>query len=112
MRSAFPPGIRVDIRDELYLASEAELFAALQALDREACALVLAHEPGLSSLTSWLSARAQPDARAHAERGMVTAAFAALALAIGEWDEIAPDCGELVAFETPRSLDDAAAKNA
>jgi len=101
---ALAPGIVAVFREDLYLASAGQLAAALQELGDPGCALVLAHEPGLSQLLRRLAGRARPRARVGAARGMGTACFAALALEIPSWDRLDAGCGELVAFRCPADL--------
>ena len=99
-RGALASLARVEFSAALYLASAGELLRALQRVpDSEACVLVVGHEPGLADCVRLLAGRASPSARASFARGMPPASFAALDLAIARWEDAAPGCAELVAFE-------------
>ncbi|HEY8121453.1 MAG TPA: hypothetical protein VII78_09050 [Myxococcota bacterium] len=85
----------------LYLASAAELLAALQRVgEAEECVLVVAHEPGLSDLVRLLARRAAPGVRARLARGFSPASFAVLSLAVARWQDARPGCAELARVET------------
>ena len=99
-RGALASLAEVEFSAALYLASAGELLRALQRLpDSEPCVLVVGHEPGLSEFVRLLAGRASPSERASFARGMPPASFAALEFDIARWEDAAPSCAELAAFE-------------
>jgi phosphohistidine phosphatase len=103
--SALPLLARFDER--AYLADVATLMDLLRAVDGDPASVLLAgHNPGLHELLFRL---VDPDREtalfAAAAEKLPTASFALLELAIGQWADIAPGCGELVHFARPRDLD-------
>lgn len=102
VRIALPSLAHVETSERLYLANVGELLAAIQATpDVAACLLVVAHEPGLSSLVHQLVGHADRDAGARFARGMRPASFAALAFHAARWEEALPGGAALAAFESP-----------
>jgi phosphohistidine phosphatase len=103
-RDALGEALAVELNERLYLANAAQLLAVLQrAPGADACVLVIAHEPGLSDLVRQLATRGEPEARLRFARGMPPASFAALTLDVTRWEDAAPACAELAAFERPRA---------
>ncbi len=93
---------RIEFDARLYLASAAQLLAALRRLpEHDACVLLVAHEPGLSDLVRQLARRAEPGARVHVGAGMAPASFAALTLDVARWRDVGPGCAELATFARP-----------
>jgi phosphohistidine phosphatase len=98
--TTLPARPRSEVDARLYLASASELLSALQRVaEREACVLVIAHEPGLSDLVRQLAHRGEPALRARFAGGMPPASFAALELDVTSWADAAWACAELAAFE-------------
>ena len=105
LREGFPALTEADFQDRLYLISAGALLGVLQDLPEAcACALVIAHEPGLSDAVSLLAADASPDVQARAVRGMAPGAIAMLRFATARWAELAPASGELAEFLRPADL--------
>jgi phosphohistidine phosphatase len=101
-RAALPTLAHSQLVPGLYLAGAGGLLGELRrAPDEHACVLVVAHEPGLSTLARALAVRAERAALARFARGMAPASFAALALDVARWEDARPGCGELAAFEPP-----------
>lgn len=96
---------RIVIDDALYGAPADRLLRSLRALDDEVpSALVIAHEPGIRELTLLLAGKGDDEALSRVEEKFPTGALAALALAAGGWDALAPDQAELRWFLTPSDL--------
>ncbi len=105
IRPALVGAPAADLRDELYLASAGRMLAQLQELPEDIDAvLLIAHEPGLSELTSLLTGSAPPEVDERARRGMSTGAIAALRLDADDWTGLGDEPGELVEFRRPVDL--------
>ena len=93
--------------DRAYLADAATLMDLLRAVDGDpASVLLVGHNPGLHELLFQLVDPEHETALfAEAVEKFPTASFAVLELAIDQWADIAPACGQLVHFARPRDLD-------
>ncbi len=95
--------------ETLYLASEANLLAALRDVaETVRSVLLIGHNPGMHDLAMTL-ARGWPagEAMRGLAKGYPTGTLAEFTLA-GPWREIGPGAGRLVRFVTPKSLEEAA----
>lgn len=100
------PSPRVEIDDELYLASPAEMLERLYALGAGPKRVMLvAHNPGLQALASALAGRGPKAARSELAVKFPTAALAVLTFAVDAWTDVRPNSGQLMHFITPRTLD-------
>ncbi len=93
-------GLTVELREELYLASETRLLLALRKLPAAAgSVLLIAHNPGLHRLARAL---AGPGSRAEAltllGRGLPAAGLAVLAYDGASWADLAPGRARLTEF--------------
>jgi phosphohistidine phosphatase len=89
----------------LYLASPAELQAALTALeDSFDAVLLVGHNPGLQQLALQLVGAGDAETREQLARKLPTAALVQLRFPVDRWAEIGPGRGELVRFVRPREL--------
>lgn len=91
--------------ERLYLASTDTIFEIIREAEGEAV-LLAGHNPGLSDMVLELVAPSRENALFDAAKvKFPTAAYAVLELAIDDWADIRPECGELVHFKRPRDLD-------
>jgi phosphohistidine phosphatase len=95
--------------ERAYLADAATLIDLLRAVGGEpGSVLVVAHNPGLHELLFRL---VDPEHETplfnEAVEKFPTGSFAMLELAIDDWAQIVPGCGQLVDFARPRDLDPA-----
>ncbi len=95
--------VALDLRNELYLASDKRLLMALRALpDAADAVLVVAHNPGLQRLVTGLAGPAScADALAALRQGYPPAGLAVLTFALERWRDIAPKAGRLERFLHP-----------
>jgi len=95
--------VALDLRDDLYLASEDRLLKELRGLpDATNAVLVIAHNPGLHRLASGLAGPAShAGALAAMSRGYPPAGLAVLGFQAERWAEIAPGGGRLERFLAP-----------
>ena len=102
VRPALADTPAVDFRDDLYLAGAGQMLAQLQELPEDIDAtLLIAHEPGLSQLTSLLTGSAAPEVQERARRGLSTGAIAALRFDTHDWSNLGGEPGELMDFRRP-----------
>jgi phosphohistidine phosphatase len=113
MREAVPSLPAPEISAGLYLASPGALRQHLTGLPGECnCAVVIGHEPGLSSFLRTLGGNtAAPDQR-RAYDHFPTAAMAVLEVDVSDWVELSGETTEFVAFVVPRELMDSPAPRA
>ena len=95
--------VSLDLRDDLYLASDDRLLKALRGLpDASNAALVIAHNPGLHRLANGLAGPAShAGALVAMSRGYPPAGLAVLGFPAERWAEIAPGGGRLERFLDP-----------
>ena len=105
MREAVPSLPEPEAWGALYHATPGALRQHLTRLPEGCgCALIIGHEPGLSSFLQQLGGRrAVPDCE-RAYSHFPTAAMAVLEADIGEWPEFGTNTAEFVAFDAPREL--------
>ena len=97
------PPLRIE-RD-LYLADPDCILACLASVEATTpSVLVVGHNPGLGELAAMLAGVGEEAPRRRLKARFPTAAYAALRFTGGGWGEIAVGGGELLAFETPKSL--------
>ncbi|MDP2372438.1 histidine phosphatase family protein [Reyranella sp.] len=98
-----PPPLSLE--DALYLASEGNLLARLQALaDDVATVLLVAHNDGIWQLAEALAGRGPAAPLAALREKYPTGTLAVLQTPAGNWRDLAAGSGELVAFVRPRDL--------
>lgn len=104
MAPALEPAIGAGLRDDLYLATAAELLAiARGAPDRAARLMLIAHNPGLHEIALSLARTSRDAGELDALRaGLPTAALAIVAFDADGWAGIAD--GRLVSLVRPRRL--------
>ncbi len=96
-------GLTLELREELYLASETRLLIALRKLPETAgTVLLIAHNPGLHRMTRELAgAGSRAEALARFGRGFPTTGLAVLAYEAPGWTELAPGRARLTDFFYP-----------
>ena len=96
-----------EFEQRAYLADAATLIDLLRHISGDpASALLVGHNPGLHELLFRLVEPEHENALfARAAEKFPTASFALLELAIDDWAELAPGCGQLTHFARPRDLD-------
>lgn len=102
-----PAPIPVKTMHSLYLASLSRILSILHRLPRSVpSALVLAHNPGLHTLSLAL-AESGSDRRAMAllQENYPTGALAEFRFPVDDWTEVRPGGGQLVRFLRPRDLE-------
>ncbi|MQA73568.1 MAG: phosphohistidine phosphatase SixA [Solirubrobacterales bacterium] len=104
VRDGLPPGVAVEIEDDLYSADAAALLERLRAL-REAVGSVMlvGHNPELEELAGELAGGGDPDARARVAAKYPTGGLATLAFE-GTWRRLDRHDATLEAFAVPREL--------
>jgi phosphohistidine phosphatase len=99
------PAPPISLEDHLYLASEGDLLARLQALaDDVAIVLLVGHNDGIWQLAETLAARGPAASLAALHEKFPTGSLAMLDVPAGTWRSLAAGSGELVAFVRPRDL--------
>ena len=100
---ASPPAPRFE--RQLYLSGPQRMLDFLNMTDaRATCALLIAHQPGMSAITAMLS-DPQGDPGFHdAARHFPTGAIAVLKADIGDWSVLSPQGCRFVTFARPRDL--------
>lgn len=94
-----------DFHEALYHAAPEALHGhALRLPDACACALVIGHEPGLSSYARRLGGATAPEACQRAYAHCPTAAVAVFQAEIVAWPELAPAVTDFVDFAVPREV--------
>lgn len=105
--AGLPAGGEHLIEPGLYSAGTRELVKRLRELPPDVgSAMLIGHNPALQRLVLRLTARdggGDGSRRAALERKFPTAALATLTFDC-RWDELAPGCGRLVEFVTPKAL--------
>ena len=82
--------------ERIYEASVAQLLKVISEIEVTAgVALLIGHNPGFEDLLTRLTDRAG---------SMATASLACISLDVTEWRDVAPRCGELRWFITPKDL--------
>ncbi len=96
-------GLTLELREDLYLASETRLLIALRKLtDAAASVLMIAHNPGLHRLARELAGSgSQAEAVARLGRGFPAAGLAVLAFEAVRWADLAPGRARLTGFLDP-----------
>ena len=96
-------GLTLELREDLYLASETRLLIALRKLtDAAASVLLIAHNPGLHRLARELAGSgSQAEALARLGRGFPAAGLAVFAFEAARWADLAPGRARLTDFFDP-----------
>ncbi len=96
-------GLSLELREDLYLASETRLLIALRKMtDAAASVLMIAHNPGLHRLARELAGSgSQAEAVARLGRGFPAAGLAVLAFEAARWSDLAPGRARLTDFLDP-----------
>jgi phosphohistidine phosphatase len=98
-----PPPVRYEAA--LYMAEPDELFEALKALpDGADHVMLIGHNPGMAAFAELLTSATRSAPLAKLRRKYPTGGLAVFDLAIDGWPAIAPHCGRLLRFVTPRDL--------
>ncbi len=95
-------GLTLELREDLYLASETRLLGALRKLPDESSALVIAHNPGLHRMARELAGPgSRAEALARLGRGFPPAGLAAFACQVNAWKDLRPGEARLERFYDP-----------
>ncbi len=96
-------GLTLELREDLYLASETRLLIALRKLtDAAASVLMIAHNPGLHRLARELAGSgSEAEAVARLGRGFPAAGLAVLAFEAARWADLGPGRARLTGFLDP-----------
>jgi phosphohistidine phosphatase len=87
---------KVEAEPELYLADLASMCSRVISIaDSVDCALLVAHNPGVTELANWLTAAGPSDLLDRLHRGFAPAAVASLRLRVPAWSEISERCAEI-----------------
>jgi phosphohistidine phosphatase len=101
---AFPPGIPVELADELYGATAGELLRRLRQLPAAVDGvLVVGHSPGLADLAAGLAGSGAADLLRRLQTKFPTGALATLVLP-GPWADVRWGSAELAGYVVPRDL--------
>ncbi|WP_119420245.1 SixA phosphatase family protein [Desertibaculum subflavum] len=95
-------------RDDLYLATANQLLHAVRRLPGSTAAVLLVgHNPGMEELARALAGRGSDAAAlARLAEKYPTGGFAAFAAPLAAWSDLAFGAARLVAFETPKRLEE------
>ncbi len=98
-----PPTVRFD--DRLYMADAETMLERLAELPDDADhVMTIGHNPGIQSLALELAAPTRTATLARLRTKYPTGGLAIFDLAIDRWSAIAPHCGRLIGFATPRDF--------
>ena len=90
---------RVESERSLYLADLDSMQAQLISIpDAVECALLVAHNPGISQLASWLVAAGGSELSDRLRRGFAPGAVAALTFRVAAWSEVGTRSAEVRGF--------------
>jgi phosphohistidine phosphatase len=104
IEGAFGDRVETTLDDALYAASEAELFARLEALpEAVGSVMLIGHNPGLEELALALASDGPGLARLRGK--YPTAALATIDLPATRWSEVRRGTGELVGYVQPADLE-------
>ncbi len=99
------PGIAIEFRADLYLASTRILLNAVRKLPETVnSALILGHNPGIQNLALSLISDGNNEVKTNLEVKFPSAAVAVVGLNIDTWPEIKLRGGKLLDYLVPRSL--------
>ncbi len=98
-----PPTVRFD--DRLYMADADTMLELFADLPNDANhVMAIAHNPGMAALALELAATTRAATLARMRTKYPTGGLAIFDLAIERWSAIAPHCGKLIGFVTPRDF--------
>lgn len=90
----------------LYLAMPREMLKRLQSVDKEQrCVMLVGHNPGIADLANWLCHEGDATSRAAMSRKFPTGAVAVIDFDVQDWREVDAETGRLVAFTTPKLIE-------
>ena len=90
---------RVEAEPQLYLADLDSMCSQVNSIaDSVDCALLVAHNPGVTELANWLTASGPSDLLDRLHRGFAPAAVASLGVRVSAWSEISERCAEIRGF--------------
>jgi phosphohistidine phosphatase len=98
-----PPTVQFD--DRLYMADADTMMQLLANLPEDADhVMAIGHNPGMAALALELAATTRTATLARMRTKYPTGGLAIFDLAIERWSAIAPHCGKLISFVTPRDF--------
>ena len=101
-RAVLPKQARIDVTDELYLASADTLLTRLHGLDSKVrCAMLVGHNPGLEDLALFLVGPGDTGLRAQLTAKLPTGAVVALSFD-GRWTQLGAATARVDALFMPR----------
>ncbi len=104
--AGWPTQPTVRKQKSLYLAMPREMLKRVQAAGGTLGSVMLVgHNPGIADLANWLCHDGDPDSRAALSRKFPTGAIAVIDFDVEDWREVDADTGRLVAFMTPRQVE-------
>jgi len=93
------PAPRVEAEPQLYLADLDAMRSRLVSIpDTIDCALLVAHNPGVTELANYLTASGPSDLLDRLHRGFAPAAVASFAVSVSAWSDVSERCAELRGF--------------
>ena len=102
IRSALPKRVRIEVSDELYLASSDALLALLHGLDDDLRGVMLVgHNPGTQDLATLLAGSGDAELRAQLSAKVPTGALVALSFD-GRWRDLGAGVARIEALFVPR----------
>jgi len=103
IRVALPKRARVELADELYLADANTLLTRLHDLDdKDRCAMLVGHNPGIEDLASLVVGSGDDGLRARMAVKFPTGALVALSF-VGAWADFDAGIARIDAFFVPRA---------
>lgn len=96
---------RIEVRQDLYLASQEALLAAIRAVpDGVSSLMLIGHNPGLHGLAVLLIGSGRDDAMKRLRRKYPTGGLARIVFEAARWVDIAPRGGSLEDYVIPKDL--------
>jgi phosphohistidine phosphatase len=90
---------RVEAQRSLYLGGRDSIHTQLVSIpDSVECALVVAHNPGISQLASWLIAESPADLVERLQRGFAPGEVASLTLRVTAWSDVGTRCADISGY--------------
>ena len=99
IETQLPVTARVEAERSLYLADLESMAERLGSIhDSVECALLVAHNPGISQLAKWLTAAGPGEWVDPLERGFAPGAVAKLTFRVAAWADVSERCAEIQGF--------------